>query len=334
MTGRFGRGLVIGKFDPFHRGHSHLISTAESRCDCVTAIVCGKREDSVPAELRAAWIRAAHPAARVLVVDDDALGLADDDSEGWARATVALLGASPDAVFTSEDYGAAYASFLGCEHVSVDPERTTVPVSGTAIRGDPLEHLAFLDAPVRAHYVLRVCLLGAESSGKTTLAAALADAFHTVWTPEFGHHYQALGRDDPNGPWTSAEFLHIARLQHWLEDFQAGLANRVVFCDTDVFTTAMWHEALVGTPAPEELVRLAEERTYGLFIVCDTDIPFRQDVYELREDTPRRVWMQERYLRRAEESQAPWLLVSGPLDERVRAASQAVERLLTAAAPA
>src|SRR4051812_35583385 len=172
-------------------------------------------------------------------------------------------------------------------HVAADPERTTVPVSGMAIRGDPLTRLAFLDAPVRAHYVLRVCLLGAESSGKTTLAAALADRFGTVWAPEFGHHYQALGRDDPNGPWTSAEFLHIARLQHWLEDFQAGLANRVVFCDTDVFTTAMWHEALVGTPAPEELMRLAEERTYGLFLVCDTDIPFRQDVYEPPADPPR-----------------------------------------------
>jgi HTH-type transcriptional regulator, transcriptional repressor of NAD biosynthesis genes len=145
--------------------------------------------------------------------------------------------------------------------------------------------------------------------------------------PEFGHHYQALGRDDPNGPWTSSEFLHIARLQHWLEDFQAGFANRVLFCDTDVFTTAMWHEALIGSPAPEALTRLAAARSYSLYIVCDADIPFRQDVYELREDSPRRVWMQERYLAHAESSGAPWLLVSGPLEQRLRIASEAVERI-------
>ena len=30
----------------------------------------------------------------------------------------------------------------------------------------------------------RVCLLGAESTGKTTLAAALAEAYDTVWVPE------------------------------------------------------------------------------------------------------------------------------------------------------
>jgi len=327
MSRRFPRGLVIGKFDPFHRGHGHLVAAAESRCERVTAIVCATTGDSVPAPVRAEWLSALHPALEVLVADQDALGLDDDDSEGWARATVDLLGSTPDVVFTSEAYGDAYAGFLGCLHVLVDRERRTVPVSGSAIRADPLGHLEFLEPAVRAYYVRRVCLIGAESSGKTTLASALAEAFGTVWAPELGHLYQALGRDDPHGPWESREFVYIARLHAWLEDFQAALANRVLFCDTDLHTTALWHEAFLDAPVPAEVTQLAQTRSYDLYLLCDLDIPFRQDGYNLRE-VGRRGWMQARYRRQLESSPTPWVSVSGPLAHRVATASRAITEQL------
>jgi len=329
MSSRFRHGLVIGKFHPFHRGHSHLISTAEARCDRVTAIVCGRRSDAVAPEQRAQWIRTVHPAVEVLVIDEDAVNLADDDSEGWANATEqALNGERPDVVFTSEDYGDAYAGFLGCRHVLVDRDRSTVPISGSEIRSNPLAHLRFLEPAVRAHYVLRVCLLGAESTGKTTLAAALAETYGTVWSPEYGHLYQALMREDPNGEWSSDEFVGIARMQRWLEDFQASQATRVLFCDTDIFTTGLWHEAFLGTPPPEEVDQLAAASRYDLFVLCSDDIPFRQDAYFLREDGPRRHWMQQRYSERLNSSATPWIRVSGSLEARISEASPAIDRLL------
>ena len=59
--------------------------------------------------------------------------------------------------------------------------------------------------------VKRVCLLGAESTGKSTLAEALARRYETLWNPEYGRPYTLLGR--PSGaPWTSWEFTHIARI--------------------------------------------------------------------------------------------------------------------------
>jgi HTH-type transcriptional repressor of NAD biosynthesis genes len=323
----FDHGVVIGKFLPYHRGHKHLIAAAEQRCNRVSVIACGESSQAIPVELRGSWIAATHPAVDVHLVDQDDLGLADDDSAGWARATIDVLGAPPDAVFTSEDYGDAYAGFLGCRHILVDRDRLTVPVSGSAIRADPLEHLNHLEPIVRAYYVQRVCVLGAESTGKTTLAGALADAVGTVWAAEFGHMYQALGRDDPNAGWSSAEFSHVARLHAWLEDFQASQANRVVICDTDAFTTALWHEAFVGTRAPEDVLDLARTRRYDLYLLCDMDIPFRQDAYELRDDGPRRLHMQERYLERLNGQSTPWLLLSGSLEQRIARASDAIRSL-------
>ena len=171
--------------------------------------------------------------------------------------------------------------------------------------------------------VKRVCLLGAESTGKTTLAKALAKRFGTVWNPEYGRPYTQIGRP-PDAPWTSYEFTHIARIQCWYEDFLAGLARNVLFTDTDAFTTAVFHEVYLGTPATEfdELVR----RPYDLFLVCGLDAPWRHD--GVREFESQRRWMHERYLDRVRTSGAPWLLVEGPLEQRLEAAAGAVDRML------
>ena len=169
----------------------------------------------------------------------------------------------------------------------------------------------------------RVCLLGAESTGKTTLAAALADRYDTQWNPEYGRPYTQLGRP-PAAPWESWEFTHIARIHCWYEDFLAESANRVLFSDTDAFTTAVFHQVYLGEPATgfPELVA----RTYHLFVVCGLDVPWRHD--GIREFEERRRWMHEQYLARARTSGSPWLLVEGPLTERLREAAGAVDSLL------
>jgi HTH-type transcriptional repressor of NAD biosynthesis genes len=172
-------------------------------------------------------------------------------------------------------------------------------------------------------HLKRICLLGAESTGKTTLARALAEAHGTVWNPEYGRAYTELGRD-PEAPWTSEEFTHIARIQCWYEDCLAGSARGVLFCDTDAFTTALFHEVYLGSPSHgfDELL----ERRYDLFLVCGLDVPWRHD--GIREFEEQRQWMHERYVERVRTSGTPWLLLEGSPEERLRASGPAVDRLL------
>jgi NadR type nicotinamide-nucleotide adenylyltransferase len=171
--------------------------------------------------------------------------------------------------------------------------------------------------------VKRVCLLGAESTGKTTLARALAERFETVWNPEYGRPYTEIGR--PSGAhWSSWEFTHIARIHCWYEDFLATCADGVVFTDTDAFTTAVFHEVYLGSPATgfEDLV----ERRYDLYVVCGLDVPWRHD--GVREFEEQRRWMHERYVQHARASGRDWLVVEGSIEQRVAVAADAVERLL------
>ena len=98
----------------------------------------------------------------------------------------------------------------------------------------------------------------------------------------------------------------------------------MLVCDTDAFTTAVFHEVYMGTPATgfEELV----QRRYDLFLVCGLDAPWSHD--GIREFESQRQWMHERYLRRVRESGSPWVLLEGPPDERRDAPAVDVERVL------
>jgi NadR type nicotinamide-nucleotide adenylyltransferase len=168
-------------------------------------------------------------------------------------------------------------------------------------------------------------VLGAESTGKTTLAEELAASLDTIWNPEYGRVYTEIGRRH-DAPWTSAEFTHIARIQCWYEDVLATQADRVLVCDTDAFTTALFHEVYLGQPA-RDFPELAS-RSYDLFLVCGLDVPWRGD--RIREFERQRRWMHERYVARASQSGAPWLVVEGDRTVRLLAARTAVERLFAA----
>ena len=174
--------------------------------------------------------------------------------------------------------------------------------------------------------VKRICLLGAESTGKTTLARSLALEYVDAWNPEFGRPYTEIGRD-PESPWTSVEFTHIARIQCWYEDCFAATATRILFCDTDAFTTSLFHEVYLGRPtrAFDDLVA----RRYDLYLVCGLDVPWAHD--GIREFEEQRHWMHERYVERAQASGSPWVLLEGPHARRLARAREAVDLLLSAA---
>jgi NadR type nicotinamide-nucleotide adenylyltransferase len=318
---RFRRGLVIGKFYPPHRGHKYLIDAATAQCDHLTVIVCAKPNEEIPGELRSRWIRRIHPEVSVRLLDE--YRLADDDSAGWASSTVELLGFVPDAVFTSESYGDAYASFMRSTHVLVDRDRINVPISATSVRRDPTQFSEFLEPCVRAHYVRRICVLGAESTGTTTLARDLARHYATAWVPEYGRLY-AEGKlaGDFTAAWRTEEFVTIARAQCELEDSLAEVAKDLIICDTDAFATSVWHERYLGSRSTA-VEQIAAGRSYELYVLTGDEIPFEQD--GTRDGEHIRHAMHRRFVERLVEDGKRHVVVTGDRERRLADAIRAID---------
>lgn len=325
------RGVVVGRFHPPHRGHRFLIDTAVSRADEVTVMVVDGRGEDPSAAERAAWLRELHPDATVIVVPDPG---ADEDSVGWARhAREAMAGRPIDAVFTSESYGDRWAAAIAaeqdadCEHVFVG--RSYVDISGTEIRADPAASWAYIDAPVRAHYVRRVCIVGAESSGGTTLTRSLAAAYDTIWVPEYGRDYTiekfTIGTGEQ---WLPSDFLRIALEQNALEDRMAREAPiGIMFCDTDGLATALWEEVYLGSTSDAVWRAVdAHGAPYPLYIVTDhVGVPWQRDDIRLGDET--RARMTARFEQVLEERGLPWIEVTGSRSARLAQAVDAITPL-------
>ena len=157
--------------------------------------------------------------------------------------------------------------------------------------------------------VRRLALLGGESSGKTTLAGALAARLHTAWVPEYGRElWEAVRRT-----LTADELVQVARRQVQLEEEAAARARGWLVCDTTPLTTLQYCLHDHGL-APVELVALAQ-RTYDLTVVCEPDFDFVQD--GCRRDDGFRAAQHAWTLARLAERGVASISVRGPLAARV-----------------
>lgn len=365
MSVEFRHGLVIGKFYPPHAGHRFLIRAAADACERVTVVAMGADVESIPLAARVEWLRgffAERPHVCVVGVVDN-VEVDYESDEVWA-AHVALMreavrsgahsgaegGVDVDAVFTSEPYGAELARRFGAADVRLDASRATFAVSGTKVRADPVAAWFGLEPAVRGWFAKRVAVVGAESTGTTTLAADLADALRarggphalTAWVPEYGRELTvgklavaravAAGRGEPEPTvfdlvWDDADFELVARRQNADEDRAAERGGPVLVCDTDALATTVWQERYTGRVTRAVLDIAASMRPRALYIVTDDeDVPFHDD--GLRDGEHIRHWMTGRFREVLAAGSAPWIEVRGDREKRLRQALDAVDGLL------
>ena len=158
----------------------------------------------------------------------------------------------------------------------------------------------------------RIVLLGAESSGKSTLCQALATTYHTVWVPEYGRQLT----EEKNGELAFDDLLHIARHQLVLEDEALARAQHYLFVDTNATTTLLYSYFYYHTCDPT-LLALADacRSRYARTFVCAPTIPFEADGWRgpeaLRSVQHGTILMQLALLN------IPYTLVEGTVAERV-----------------
>ena len=169
--------------------------------------------------------------------------------------------------------------------------------------------------------VLRIAVLGAESSGKSTLCEALAQRYGTVWVPEYLRDFvDTMGRV----PFEADQF-GIARTQREREDAAAARAKHYLFCDTTPLMTALYSRVYWGR-VDDQLAALARSHDYALTLVTATDTPWTPDGLQ-RESEEVREMVHRMVLAELNERGIPFVLIEGDLPQRVRQVEQALEAL-------
>lgn len=195
---------------------------------------------------------------------------------------------------------------------------------------------------VRAGLVRRVVVVGAESTGTTTLARHLADRLAVPWVPEFLRRYCEVRAAEAGSiwdvDWTPADFDRVAegqdRLEHevisaWVADADRSCGTArgpMAVCDTDALATALWNRRYLGSSAPRFL-RRAAARPAVLYLLTPHDgVDFQQD--GLRDGEHLRVEMTGWFRTALREQKVPWVEVAGDEAARVELALQAIDQLL------
>ena len=324
---RMNIGLTLGKYAPLHAGHQYVIETALREMDVVYVLIYDEPTVTpIPLPVRAGWIRALYPNVHVIEAWDG------PTESGYTPEIMAMhdayikqccgdLGITH--FYSSEPYGDHVSRGLGAVNRQVDPPRLVYPISATMVRRDTAEHRAMVNPLVYRDLITKVVLLGAPSTGKTTLAAALAETFRTNWMPEYGREYWEHHQHDRR--LSPRQLLEIAKGHRVREEAAFQQAEKYCFIDTNALTTAMFGMSYHGYVLPS-VAALADacQRRYDVFLLCADDIPY-DDTWDRSGEVSRRIF-QKQIRADLQMRHIPFTVVTGTLEDRVAQ----VRRLLEA----
>ena len=348
MTG-FAQGVAIGKFYPPHAGHHHLIATAARQCTRLAVVVMGTRFENIALADRVKWLAAEFEGTNV-----DVIGMPDDCPVDYAsrpiwkahnevlRLALKLNGITGiDAVFSSEPYGRELAADFGAAHVMVDRDRTAFPVSGTLCREDMAASWQQIIAPARLDLAVRIILVGAPSTGTTTLTQDLMRHYRMRYpnladVPEFGRQftYDKFAGAFAGNPaatvedlvWTTQDFAVIGERQNGMEN-EAALACPLVIADTDAVATSLFERIYMGEQSHGSYRAVDQLPRRDLYLVTDHDgVAFEDDGW--RETDHPRAGMTEWFQEELTAAGHSWILVSGSREQRLATATAIIDPII------
>ena len=351
--GTYRHGLFIGKFYPPHRGHHRVIRQAAAECERLSVLVMASIAETIPLADRVAWLRAEHAGEASVVIGGIRCDAPMDigDEQVW-QTQVAIMRAGiraggqldkVDVVYSGDSYGPELARRFDAALVPMERDG----LSATSVRAALAGRWDELAPATRAGLATRIVLVGAESTGTTTISRLLADHYgrrgapwaRTAWVGEYGREYTRIKWDQARAAgqtdlaldemvWDHTDFDIVAVEQTAAEERAARSGSPVLICDTDAFATMLWERRYLGAAARTAQAWARELPPRHLYLVTDHEgVPWQDD--GLREgDLAVRAAMTGWFIDELTAAGHSWVLLTGPLEERLRLAVCSIDQLL------
>jgi len=171
--------------------------------------------------------------------------------------------------------------------------------------------------------MLKIAIIGPESTGKSELSVALAEHFGGSFVPEFARTYvEGLGRK-----YGYDDVVFIAKQQ--IEEQKSAILNKIstpVFFDTELIITKVWFEYCYKR-IPDFVTESIQSNYFDLYLLCYPDLPWVPDpVREHGGDE--RLFFYDWYKREVEATGISFFEIKGIGTERTQLAIDIVKQFI------
>jgi NadR type nicotinamide-nucleotide adenylyltransferase len=168
--------------------------------------------------------------------------------------------------------------------------------------------------------MLKIAIIGPESTGKTALAQSLAEHFNAPWVPEYAREYV----EKLSTPYTYEDVCSIAQkqIEQEIAFEQTNTSNEdYVFFDTDLIITKVWFSYRFQK-IPEFLIQRLGCNFFSMYLLCAPDLPWEPD--PVREHGNDREYFFNLYKKEIEQTGKPYVIVTGTGNQRIENAINAI----------
>lgn len=190
--------------------------------------------------------------------------------------------------------------------------------------------------------IIKVVVIGPESTGKSSLCEQLANHYNTEWVKEYAREYLLTNGTE----YSYDNLLEIAKGQFALENAAIQLvenkatntsasnsSSKIILLDTNMYVLKVWCEFVFEKCHPWILNQIVEN-SYDLYLLCDVDLPWVKDGLREYPDLEIRERLYRHYKDLLINQSTPWVNISGNYQQRLENAINAIDSVCIKTSPA
>ncbi|MBE6151055.1 MAG: multifunctional transcriptional regulator/nicotinamide-nucleotide adenylyltransferase/ribosylnicotinamide kinase NadR [Firmicutes bacterium] len=330
-------GMYGGSFNPLHLGHVNDIIEAANQCEKLYVVLSNTNDpNEIDHRERLMWLKSITSDMENVEVFEIFDKNTSKETYDWtlgAQDIKNYIKDKIDVVFSGDDYkGRNIWESLYPESEVVYFPRDEINISSTQIRENPFKYYDYLPTIVQRHYVKKVCVIGTESCGKSTLVRNLAKYFNTTYVEEAGRFIcdEAGGIDNMQ----KYHYFEILFKHKQLEKDALNNANRVLLIDTDSLITLYYYQLGFGNETQEDkdfesiATAISHLNDYDLYIFLEPDVKWVQDGTRTYGDDDIRKENNDKLKKILDTNGIKYVSIKGNYQERYAQSKEKVKQLI------